>query len=237
MKTGVHPPCFRKQALSAYRVFCPALVSIATLKIPSPKLPRAMLWAEFPKVSVPLSSFKSVTQLLEGTKCTSVIFCSNNSPTGSINFSSGPEQISVAFNGTLFLARTVTPPDLLFHLYEKPEWPNSASIFCTREDTKWVSCRYAVLHLLLFREVRILNLFITLPAESHWWEDEIVWRGALFKMKISINYHHNKKRKCSTFKEPLLYLCNQPPHVLHQVHVILLWDLPFLFSCSLCVDT
>lgn len=43
-----------------------------------------------------------------------------------------------------------------------------------------------------FGKFRILNLFIRLPAESHWWEDEIVWRGALFKMNISIKHNNNK---------------------------------------------
>lgn len=107
-------------------------------------------------IHAPFLSFPallSVTQLLEGTKCTSVIFCSNNSPTGIINFSPGPEQISVAFNGTLCLARTVTSLDLLFSLYEKLEWPNSASIFCACEDTKWVSCSQAGLDLAAVWEV------------------------------------------------------------------------------------
>ena len=38
-------------------VFCTALASITTLKIPSQKLPRAASSAELPKVSLPLSFF------------------------------------------------------------------------------------------------------------------------------------------------------------------------------------
>lgn len=117
-ETVGHLPCLRVQ--EGWR-FLPCLIRTAALRMPPRESQRAASSAELQKVSLPLSFFKSVTQVLEGTKCTSVIFCSNNSPLGIINFSSGPEQISVTFNGTLFLARTVTSLDLLFKLYEKPE--------------------------------------------------------------------------------------------------------------------
>lgn len=84
-----------------------------------------------------------------------------------------------------------------------------------------------------FGKFRILNLFTGLPAESHWWEDEIVWRRALFKMKFSIN----NKQKQPSQKDKICYIMEAPPvpllctrRVLNRVHIILLWDLPFLFS-------
>lgn len=82
-----------------------------------------------------------------------------------------------------------------------------------------------------FGKFRILNLFTGLPAESHWWEDEIVWRRALFKMKFSIN----NKQKQPLQKDKICYVMEAPPvpllctrRVLNRVHIILLWNLPFL---------
>lgn len=120
VKTVVRPPCFRKQTVCTFPLSCPG--SHCSPENCFSKMTKGYFSSRVSKSQSPcLSFFKSVTQLQEGTKCTSVIFCSNNSPAGIINFSSGPEQISVAFNGTLFLDRTVTPLDLLFNLYEKLE--------------------------------------------------------------------------------------------------------------------
>lgn len=43
-----------------------------------------------------------------------------------------------------------------------------------------------------FGKLRILNLLSRLPAEFHCQQDEIVWRRALFTMKISISNSNSK---------------------------------------------
>lgn len=128
--------------------------------------------------------FLSVTQLLEGTKCTSVIFCSNNPPPGVINFSSGPEQISVAFNGTLFLARTVTLLDLLF--------------ICMKNQSDLILLQFSMLARTLNESPAVLQYYILLlfrEVEN----PESLYRHYLLnpiyeKMKLSGEEHYLKWR-------------------------------------------